>query len=95
MKPFALVLALALAGCSKTEPPVVLVTAEPAQPLIAPECTETDRPWLELEDGEARLKQGARNYRQNKDRYNALLGKREICRKSLRAQFPDAAPAKE
>jgi PBP1b-binding outer membrane lipoprotein LpoB len=90
-----LLFALLLAGCSKEPPQVVLVTAEPATPAIAPECTDVDKSWAELPDDDISRKTGARNYDQNRSNYRVLLHKRRICRASLQAQYPEKPLAKK
>ncbi|HRD78451.1 MAG TPA: hypothetical protein PK264_21350, partial [Hyphomicrobiaceae bacterium] len=66
-----------------------------ADPLIAAECDEPDPDWSYLPDRDVRRAELARNYRINHDRYQAMKGRRGICRASLRAQFPAPRPSKE
>lgn len=88
MKPLtATSLALVLAACAKEPPQVVMVSAAPAVPVIASECTSADPMWVDLPDADVRRALVARNYLLNKDRYRSLLAKRLICRASLNAQF--------
>lgn len=90
----AVVLAFAVAGCEKAPPEIVIVSAEPAAPVLAAECTDADPAWLELPDADVRRAEAARNYRLNKGRYRTLLAKRRVCRAALAAQFPPP-PAEE
>lgn len=78
---------LALPGCSAKPPDVQLVAAPPSRPHHAPECVSKDKPFPRLpEDRDSTDQDAMRDRRLAKDRYDDLLGKREVCRASLLAQ---------
>lgn len=82
----ALAAAVALGGCLWAPPPeVVIVTHEPPPPVYPAECVsdDTDRKWIDPPDDDLRRNAGSRLIRKNKDRHNALLLERGVCRAVL------------
>lgn len=81
------VVLLSLPGCSAKSPDVQLVATPPQRPHHAPECISKDKPFPRLpEDRDSTDQDAMRDRRLAKDRYDDLLGKREVCRASLLAQ---------
>jgi hypothetical protein len=80
-------------GCSPSKPPITVVHVDPLSSLPA-ECVSVDPAWIDLPDAPARRNDGARNYRTNKDQYEAVLGARDVCRSAIKAGSADKAPAR-
>ena len=75
-------LALALAGCTKDEVPIVsVVEAEP--PSLPAECTAPDAAWKELPEADVTRSEAVKNYDTNKGQYNRILNRRSVCRAAI------------
>ena len=76
-----------LAGCSGKDVPdgwIALTEMEAQPPAIPAEClTERDPRWVDLPDRDVLQDEGARNVRDNKDRFRRLAGKRRVCAAGL------------
>jgi hypothetical protein len=94
-------MAALLAGCSGKEVPdgwLALTEMEAQPPAIPGEClTGNDPRWVDLPDRDVLQDEGARNVRDNKDRFRRLAGKRRVCAAGLAelrsVPAPPAAPA--
>lgn len=77
-------LALAFAGCTKDEVPIVsVVEAEP--PSLPAECTAPDAAWKELPEADVTRSEAVKNYDTNKGQYNRILNRRSVCRAAINA----------
>lgn len=79
--------AVLLAGCSGKDMPdgwIALTELEAQPPAIPDEClTDKDPRWVDLPDRDVLQDEGARNVRDNKDRFRRLAGKRRVCAAGL------------
>lgn len=79
------ILCLALAGCAKEPPQVVMVEPEHTKVELPMECTVLDPSWVKLPDKDVSQAEAARNYSQNKSQYRKILNRRSVCRAAVTA----------
>ena len=79
----AIILAVLVSGCATPKTEVVTVAAAPVQIELPAECTNKDPSWKALPDQDIRRDEAARNYQANKRQFNALIGKRRVCRSGI------------
>lgn len=86
MRKFAIMAGLALAGCGKPEPEIVLVEPEPRVIELPAECTSSDPAWTPMPDGDLDKKTIPRITKKNEASFAEVLGKRRVCRGAIVAQ---------
>lgn len=80
-----IVTALALSGCAKDPPQVVMVEPERQVLDLPAECTVSDPFWVKLPDKDVSQAEAARNYSANKLQYRKILNRRSVCRAAVTA----------
>lgn len=95
MRTLSVFAALALAACSGTEAPqIVMVTPETPKPVAPSECTRSDPPFPKLPETDIDSEGAVRDRVAIEGRDQEIARRRAVCRAWLKRQFgADPAPA--
>lgn len=78
------------AGCATKDeinPPVTLVIPEQSTAKAPDECSPARDPkWKNLSDDDAKRADAARNYKENKQLFRSIEGKRRVCGDALKSR---------